>query len=108
MCVSMQHAQRSVVIRRVLRAYPAAATPMNSSYIWLCWPVFSREACLHARSIACRRTRRNLARHAKPLAMAMSPLLWGRHKPDLFDSYSLGRYKDCWTAITAFLNRMTV
>ncbi len=34
----------------------------------------------------------HLARHAKPLAMAMSPLLWGRHKPDLFDSYSLGAH----------------
>ncbi|KAK9822826.1 hypothetical protein WJX81_005812 [Elliptochloris bilobata] len=32
----------------------------------------------------------HLARHARPLAMAMSPLLWGRHKPDLFDSYSAG------------------
>ncbi len=32
----------------------------------------------------------HLARHAAPLALAMSPLLWGRHKPDLFDSYSAG------------------
>ncbi len=32
----------------------------------------------------------HLARHARPLAMAMSPLLWTRHKPDLFDSYSAG------------------
>ncbi|KAK9814185.1 hypothetical protein WJX72_001933 [[Myrmecia] bisecta] len=32
----------------------------------------------------------HLSRTLKPLALAMSPLLWVRHKPDRFDSYSTG------------------
>ena len=35
----------------------------------------------------------HLARQLKPLAIAMSPLLWSRFKPDRFDSYSCGEHK---------------
>ena len=58
--------------------------------------------CLHtiSRVLACTQyclptDSPHLARHAMPLALAMSPLLWGRHKPDLFDSYSAGTEKSC-------------
>ena len=32
----------------------------------------------------------DLARTMRPLALAMSHLVWARHKPDRFDSYSCG------------------
>ena len=36
----------------------------------------------------------HLAKHGA-FAMAMSPLLWQRFKPDRFDSYSAGNAQDC-------------
>ena len=35
-----------------------------------------------------------LSRHAAPLALAVSPLLWARHRPDCFDTYSAGKQPD--------------
>ncbi len=32
----------------------------------------------------------HLSRHAAPLALAMSPLLWAQHRPGCFDTYSAG------------------
>ena len=32
----------------------------------------------------------HLGRQLAPLKLAISPLLWSRHKPDCFDSYSTG------------------
>ena len=32
----------------------------------------------------------HLSRHAAPLALALSPLLWAQHRPGCFDSYSAG------------------
>ena len=42
----------------------------------------------------------HLAKTVSPLAMVMSSVLWGRHKPDRFDSYSAGvdplpRFLEC-------------
>jgi len=34
----------------------------------------------------------HLAKQLKPLAVAMSPMLWSRFKPDRFDSYSTGKH----------------
>ena len=35
----------------------------------------------------------HLGRQLAPLKLAISPLLWSRHKPDCFDSYSTGESK---------------
>ena len=32
----------------------------------------------------------NLSAQLAPLRLAISPLLWSRHKPDCFDAYSTG------------------
>lgn len=36
----------------------------------------------------------HLAAQIAPLKLAISPLLWSRHKPDCFDSYSTGAFQD--------------
>ena len=35
----------------------------------------------------------HLGRQLAPLKLAISPLLWSRHKPDCFDSYSTGAHQ---------------
>ena len=37
----------------------------------------------------------HLGRQLAPLKMAISPLLWSRHKPDCFDSFSTGCDRSC-------------
>lgn len=37
----------------------------------------------------------HLAAQIAPLKLAISPLLWSRHKPDCFDSYSTGVEQTC-------------
>ena len=52
-------------------------------FVYICVRVYLCRYCLPT-------TAPNLSSTLAPLKLAISPLLWSRHKPDCFDSYSTG------------------